>query len=60
MDCDHIGWNVAHSKTTDVGGDSGLLNGHHGNGFVGGEPIGFVVTASVVTDTVEVAEDKWC
>ena len=42
----------------DVLPDGVVRHGHHGDGGVGGEPVGLVVPAGVVADVVEVAEEE--
>ena len=39
-------------------GDGVLGHGHHGDGLVGGEPVGPVVPARVVADVIEVTEQE--
>ena len=39
--------------------DGVLGHGHHGDGLVGGEPVGPVVPARVVADVIKVAEQEW-
>ena len=36
--------------------DGVLGHGHHGDGLVGGEPVGAVVPARVIADVIEVTE----
>ena len=38
--------------------DGVLGHGHHGDGLVGGEPVGPVVPARVVADVIEVTEQE--
>ena len=54
----HIGGDVADHTPGDVRPDVFTLHGHHGNGVVGGQPIGAVVAGRVVTDIVHVAEHE--
>ena len=58
MNCNHIGWNVAHHTAGDVRHKVALAHGHHGNGGVGGEPVGLVVATGIVADVVHVAEEE--
>ncbi len=42
----------------DVFPDGEICNRHHGDGRVCGEPVGLVVSARVVADVVEIAEEE--
>ena len=55
---DDVGRGLADGAAADVGLDLAFLDGHHGNGFCGGEPVALVVAAGVVADVVEVAEEE--
>ena len=58
MNCNDVGGNVAHHAARDVGHKVTLTHGHHGNGGVGGEPVGLVVATGIVADIVHVAEEE--
>lgn len=53
-----VGGNVAHHAARYVGHKVTLAHRHHGNGGVGGEPVGLVVSTGVVADVVHVAEEE--
>ena len=59
MQGDYVGGSVADDTSADVTRDLLFANGHHWHRGVGGQPIGFVVTAGVVTHVVGVTEEEW-
>lgn len=48
-------WGLTHRAAADVRLDVTLLNGHHGKRSRGGQPVGLVVSAGVVTEVAGVA-----
>ena len=56
MNGDDIRGCVADNASTDVRLDIAITDRHHRDRCRRGQPIGFVVSAGVVTDIVEVAE----
>lgn len=56
---DDVSRDVAHYAATDVRANSTLFYGHHGYGGSGGQPVGLIVSAGVVTHVVEVTENEW-
>lgn len=59
VDSDDISWGIADHTTTDKSPQFWVADWHHGHGFVGGEPIGFVVSTCVITNIVGVTEEEW-
>lgn len=59
VDSNDIGGGIADHTTTDESPQFWVADGHHGHGFVGGEPIGFVVSTCVITNIVGVTEEEW-
>ena len=53
-----IGWNVTDNTSADVRSYFVPCDRHHGYRGGGRQPIGFVVSAGVIADVVEITEDE--
>lgn len=59
VDSYHIGWSFANYTSRYIFSYILLFNRHHRNWKAGRQPVRFIVSASVITDVVVIAEQEW-
>lgn len=58
VDCHHVANCLTNCTSGNVRNYILLSNRHHGNGLIGGQPVGLVIARCVVADIIQVTEQE--